>query len=691
MSVIFWNCSHGVTAKIDILKHYVSIYQPLALFVSEAEIKIDKSYDCIFIPGYKLEISKTVQFGKARTVAYVNENSKFKRQSELENGESEMIVLSDGRVRLCGVYRPFKIPNARSKDAAFKVLLESLERVVSGDADVVVGGDWNVNWLQRSSPMKRQLETWCEDNGLVQVVTENTRFQTVTRSVGVEVQSSCIDLVFQKTPKKVEVIPAIGSDHSLLLMNLSAPPISKKTTKKLVTVDWRNYSQQRAIEKFKIQLKNVRDEINASNSAGGLLEILTDCLVGTCNDVIPKRVVRLRDEKEFENSRIEALKKKRDRVWKKYKKTGNEKYYFQSKALTKSLLNTIRHEKRRVFRAKMQAHGAKSFWRMVGTIFNSEATKREEIILKNTDGRLISNPEDVSGMFAEYFDTKIQDLVSRGSPVISTNEEKCSHLSGWREFTLEEVMEALSKSKRKKSAGHDEIPLMIVKDVAEVIGPYLCVLFNRFMSEEIFPDDWRIAKVVPIHKKGERNLVTNYRPVSNLCSLSKIFERCLLGRINEFDLDDNTQHGFRPGHGTVTAALEIQHHVATLLDQRRAVAMYTVDMSAAFDLLRPRILDAKLLMLPMKLRRMVCKFLSERRAFVSVNGSTSHVFKIPTGVPQGSVLGPKLFSLYTNGLQDMMDGIDAKIVVYADDSYVICDGCNAEEVSRKMSHALTSM
>ena len=675
--ILFWNCAHGAIAKFDFISYYIASFKPVLFFVSEAEIKMNRDYKCLEVVGYRLEFSKTLTHGMARSMVYVRNDANFVRLEHLENAQSEVLVLTNGKIRVCGIYRPFKTVGGIPKTKAFEILLENLGNILNCTEDIIIGGDWNVNWDTKSA-MTRRLELWAEEYGLCQGVNDTTRHQIVSTTVGTSIQQSCIDLVFQKVPRKVDILHSLGSDHCLLKVDIG---VKKPTllTKKLVTVDWRNYSKDKAV---KTLLMCLCGKIFPS-SARGLFEWINNVLVETCNKLIPKRVVRLRDECEFENSRIEAMKKRRDRAWKKFKKTGQEKYLQLSKSLTKTLQSVIKKERKRVFRAKMKSHGVKSFWKTVSGVFNNDSVKEDLKIA--TENGFVSVKEDVAELFATYFNEKILSLV-KDTPIHSGTDAPHQAIINTEEkdFTEKDVLKSLHLSKSKKSCGHDEIPMLLVKDGAEVLAPFLADLFNMCMKDSWFPEDWKIAKVIPIYKKGGRNEVKNYRPVSNLCSLSKVFERCVLMRINDLNLEDEAQHGFRANHGTVTAALEIQHHIATALDNRKKVAMYTVDMSAAFDLLRPDILDRKLELLSPRMRRMVSNFLAERRAYVSIGGHNSRVFKIPTGVPQGSVLGPKLFSLYTRGLSTLINGEMSRIVIYADDSYVICEANTREDLKAKM-------
>ena len=122
--------------------------------------------------------------------------------------------------------------------------------------------------------------------------------------------------------------------------------------------------------------------------------------------------------------------------------------------------------------------------------------------------------------------------------------------------------------KGKKSSGIDNIPHCVVKETEPYLRAEYVKLFNLAMR--LIPTEWKMAKVSPIHKKGEVNKVSNYRPVSNLCSMSKFFEKIILKRINEkTSMDGEHQHGFRSKHSTTTAVLDIQRILAEELDKKR--------------------------------------------------------------------------------------------------------------------------
>jgi len=140
--------------------------------------------------------SKTLSLGKARQAVYVMRGSRFKRAEHLENGLSEVIVLDNGSVKVCGVYRPFKNINSLTSGAAFDLLLGNLENITKCNSDLIIGGDFNVNWTDH--PLLPKLCDWMEKCGLIQQVNSVTRTQIVSKIDGIVLNESCIDLVFVK-------------------------------------------------------------------------------------------------------------------------------------------------------------------------------------------------------------------------------------------------------------------------------------------------------------------------------------------------------------------------------------------------------------------------------------------------------------------------------------------------------------
>jgi hypothetical protein len=221
-------------------------------------------------------------------------------------------------------------------------------------------------------------------------------------------------------------------------------------------------------------------------------------------------------------------------------------------------------------------------------------------------------------------------------------------------FTYPKVLQTMLSLKSKKCYGYDNVPLLVLKDGAEVLASPFTELFEKIYQTKQLPDQWKISRTLPLFKKGNKRNINSYRPISNLCSASKIFERLMLSRLtdietlNNIDLTGKMQHGFKKGKSTVTALKEIQSQIATKIDQGQYVAMGSLDLSAAFDVVNVDLLIQRLniLGLPTDWMSLLELWLRDRAAFVEVSVDQSMLYDINIGTVQGSILGPVLFSLF---------------------------------------------
>ena len=242
----------------------------------------------------------------------------------------------------------------------------------------------------------------------------------------------------------------------------------------------------------------------------------------------------------------------------------------------------------------------------------------------------------------------------------------------------------MKQIKNKISAGVDEVPGKVVKLMGKNIVEELTTLLNA-VARWGLPRHWRRAIVRPLHKKGDKSDQRNYRPISNICALSKLYERCVLNEIDKVEIDTQgeNQHGFRVNRGTNTAMLTLQSILAEKLDSKKLALVYSIDMSAAFDLLRPELMEKCICDLPTGLQRCILDFLYNRKFVVEINGTRSEEKVLRVGCVQGSVLGPRLFSIYGRNLEVTLEKLDAQVVTYADDSYVVVSAQNVAELKEK--------
>ena len=313
---------------------------------------------------------------------------------------------------------------------------------------------------------------------------------------------------------------------------------------------------------------------------------------------------------------------------------------------------------------------------MINELTNSNQNSTRVTEIKINDA-VVDTPSDIADALNKHFSSVGSSLASGiqasdiepESYLIPTDNAFCL-----QSVSVNKVCKLLKNLDSKKATGLDNIPCKLLKLAADIVSPSLTHIFNCSIKTGIFPSNWKLAKVTHFFFKGAKLDANNYRPISVIPAVAKIFEKAIHDQLYEYlntnNLLSNCQSGFRSMHSTLTALLEATNSWSVNIDKGLLNAVVFIDLKKAFDTIDHLILLRKLRLYGFDegSLRWFESYLSNRSQRCSVNGHLSKTCQITCGVPQGSILGPLLFLLYINDLPNCL--CKARPRMYADDTSI---------------------
>ena len=317
------------------------------------------------------------------------------------------------------------------------------------------------------------------------------------------------------------------------------------------------------------------------------------------------------------------------------------------------------------------------------------------ITVKN---REIFNKKEIAETFNNYF-ANIGPNLAASIPESKTAFQNYIHYDGPCLSTIYladlELENAFASLKTSKSLGYDDISAEVVKKVSDEVFVILKHIFNISLAKGVFPDKLKIVWVTPIFKKGNNTLVTNYRSISVLPCLSKLLERIMYNRLYKFLVENNILYqkrfGFQNAHSTEHAILQLVNQITEAFSHRKYILGIFIDLSKAFDTVNHNILLEKLKAYGIQSENLKWfrSYLSNRKQFISYGDFKTEMKIVKCGVPEDFILGPLLFFIFVNDLNNSTKVLDP--VLFADDTNLFCPYKNIRSLCETATQELSQI
>ena len=580
------------------------------------------------------------------------------------------IALEGGQRLAAGVLYVPPAPDQRTIEN-INATLAAVRSGLRDNDSLVLFGDFNmpnIEWYTDQGglvfPMSMNMSP--VNNMFLELLAEqdfNQHVATPTRG------TNFLDLIFtNKNIGNLEVSPTptfLKLDHTPLdgVLTTDSPPLRHIPNKRVI-LNWRRAD----IEGLKNSIRSMPlNLLRAADSSDECNELFYDFLDAAIKDNVPTISVHpARFPRWFDDNVIQAYKAKH-RAHKRYKRTGSDMDYF------------IFSSKRRDFKIKADfAHSAyirnmeenlKANPRSLFSFMQSKSKSKRLPNLMTFDQQQFTDLKQIANVFSQFF----KDNFSRVQNICNfSNDINFTNVRPFMVIKPCDIIFKILKLKCGKSTGSDKIPVNVLKVIANEISDPLSIVYNKIICTGIYPSSWKLAKVNPVFKKGVKSAIKNYRPISILPVFSKVFEGFLydylFGEISCFL--PASQHGFLPKKSTVTNLTEYTHMLSENFKQKLQTDSIYIDFAKAFDRVPhiPLINKLHKMGVNQNLLFLLRNYLRDRTQVVEIDGVRSDIVHVTSGVIQGSILGPLLFSAYVWDLPACLE--HAQCSMYADDSKI---------------------